>query len=1222
VCPVDEQTGAAYAASNCSGLQIGDTCSQDCAFGYENVNMGGSYTCDGFGDVSGFAVQCEPIYCDKDQYVDNFVCTDCTSGLFSIPQQILAENTVCTADPVVTCAFTAQDELLAFYVNDQEIDVDVVSSTVYFLDQLGASGAVLGVAMKVDDCEDGCSTQGGFELACLSDNADSYWNMVYTDTSDVWTSYSGPTAQDEIADWTTPGFDTSIWRAPLPADVTCSDCTDINANAVGILGNPGLLASGSAFPYNWIRTAICENEPDFGPGYELLAKTSRTERSTTCAEGYVAVQGESSTSVCDESGSWSALSSCDVRPSVVCQFSGDGITAVYIDGDDVTANATDEGNGVSQLVFFDDSRRFTAERAVIAVKASGNTGLWFSCSTTGSGMLDSNWNEVQSDASSWLTYASDTPLRANWFFANRDLSAYSAPTEASTGSEAGTSKTITVVNSGTEQYFRTAFCSKEDQQGQGYAFASDTGSHVMGAVRENICSGNLFQEVVAGTPPTDKTCGTNALWSDSTGCEQKSDTTCYFMSDGTIDTVYYNNRDVTADVVGDLADPSEVKEVSFTWSDVRKVLAVSVISDDTCVTGDCQAFTGFAYACTSGDADSAWNAVHSGTNTKTNSAVSDTTTSEAPWEQWYLQNIFNDEEWYAPLASSSGLDISAVEGINANAELIWADSYYTVDPEGYQFAYFRTAVCSVDASTDKYDVADGDSNIGATRTYTCSIQNIATVGTTTCTSNGVWSQLRIDGCEEDQPPPPPPATYCESNLPHSFITGQVLDNYPTYTGNDAVYFSLMMFTFHEESVTMQLRNFVGDQACAGNRDRSIAESCGIFIMSGTSCEAPGLPHYNQAVVTENPWTNNNAFYRVGQNINREINHGYGYEDTVGHAVVVYDIFGAPMACTTIPRQDKSTQSISFTGELGSVASYNGIVTTPTTVENLRLSFGGKEVDISYSNLVADARCANGAGSANNGRSCRLEVNDRSTCETRGGSLWADRNSGFDNPWLTSTYTDGISDAFTVVNCVYYEDTVGRALHIYDYDGKWMNCEVIFPDEYAEVPTIVVTDMQVLADYTEDTSVINNVNVGTIYMSFLDDQSIQFSYNNLDVDPDCDSARACGCIANECAIQIYEATSCANIVRGESFDNADADSSLVNPWKAAYYFSSSNAGRSFNVKTDKDFDDFAGRTLVIHDRAGNPVLCTVLENGPSALLIDSAMSTLPTVLAVIMVILAF
>jgi hypothetical protein len=1225
VCPVDEQSGPAFADSNCAGLQIGGTCTQDCAFGYYNANGGGSYTCTDFGEVTGEAIQCEPVYCEKDQYVDNFVCTDCPQGEFSVPQPILNENTVCSITPVVTCAFTAEDEFGAFYVNEMEIDVIFDSNKIYFLDELDMDGAVLAVAMNVNNCDDDCSTQGGFQLACVSDNADSYWNMVYTDTSDLWTSFSGPTAADAIPEWNTISFDTSVLRATHTAEVSSDECTALNVNAEGIIGNPGLLVGSGAFQYNWFRTGVCENSPDFGVEYELDDMTTRNERTVSCAAGYVKIDGASRISTCDATGQWSPVNYCEQAPSISCNFAGDGITRLYIDSVDYLADASDIGNGLRQLIFYIAAQTVSTERAVIAIEADTNKDIYFSCSSTDESSV---WNEVETSSDSWLSFARDSAFNTqNWKNLYYDVSGWTQPpVESQTGIYGPDSAVITPAEVGQYAYFRTAICSINDQQGAGYEFESD-GAHVLGSSRDTICVGLQYEEEVEGVAPTAKTCLPTSSWSDSTGCVKKAGTTCSFVTDGEISGVYWNGKDVTADVVGDLADPAVVKTLNFAFTNTRRVLAIEIVSSDSCVSGGCEASTGLAFACVDGDSESAWNNVYSDNSVKTNSALDDTTTSEAPWEQWYLQSLFNDEFWYEPISSTSGLNIDAITAINPFASLIWADSYYTIDSTGYQYGYFRTAVCSVAPIYTKYSVADGGANVGDSREVTCSIQSGLETGVIFCESDGTWSKPFIEGCQEDETETTPPGEleYCPDNVPRSVLTGQVLEPYFTYSGTDSVYFSLFHVSYLENSVSFILRNFVADQACAAKRDTSNPESCQIYIMSGTSCSSPGIPHFNQALV-ENPWgSTKNTHYLVGSQRSFEVNHGYGYEETVGHAVVVFDFNGAPMACTLLPRQDKTTQIISFDNLIPQRPGYDGTVVNQVTVDSLEFAFGYDDVDITYSNLVADSRCATGFDE-NKLRSCRIMISNSLTCDTGLGSFWGGNiDQQFTNPWLDeaglSRYTDGVSDSFTVKNCRYFEESVGRVLLIFDYTGKALACQTMTPEPFVNAPTIAVGDMAVVPGYSNP-DVINNIDVGDIYISFLDDNSIQITYSNLFVDPSCNVGRACGCLDTECAMQIYSATSCDDIVKGETFDIANVDDEPMNPWKAAYYYSSGSNGRSFNVKSDKSLDDVVGRTLVVHDRAGDPVLCTVLDpsDGSSVLIddiiLDSALFGTPSVLVLI------
>jgi Cu/Zn superoxide dismutase len=87
--------------------------------------------------------------------------------------------------------------------------------------------------------------------------------------------------------------------------------------------------------------------------------------------------------------------------------------------------------------------------------------------------------------------------------------------------------------------------------------------------------------------------------------------------------------------------------------------------------------------------------------------------------------------------------------------------------------------------------------------------------------------------------------------------------------------------------------------------------CGVHIHTGTTCANASLVggHYwNTAIyggnTTDDPWTAaNGAFYTSNYEGAAKrhfyLDQGYGYEDTLGHAVVIHNQDGSRISCGTL-----------------------------------------------------------------------------------------------------------------------------------------------------------------------------------------------------------------------------------------------------------------------------------------------------------------------------------
>jgi hypothetical protein len=1126
--------------------------------------------------------------CDENNRGDDTVITCLSTGEWSVP-------TTCSPLPSVICVFTADEEILEVYVQgeivtDQLTLIDAstpaagnlnnpsLAKRLEFIESKEGNQVLAFEMVSGTECASGgCQNVAGFILGCQSSNPDSPWNDVFSSVNS-FLSYSVTDPANDPAsrgdsDWTVVAEEFSEWWLPPVAstvDVGCTDCTDINAGAQHIWASAGE-TNGLGFRYGWLRTAVCSFAPTFDDYVvddgESIAFSTRT---ISCADTHYGTPGPIE---CLTDGSWQLPVGCTRRPEVTCSFTSDApLRALYVDGTDLTADVVGDITDTSVVKTVQFFEGLVGGPANLAIAISEGSGFIMSCSSDD---VDSSWNYVSTDDVAWIAFSSadSTALDSTdgngfmWYEYEYTPTAFVAPSVASplTCAECGVADTIWNT-AGELTWFRTAFC-VSDVSVTGYVVGS--GNSNVGDTRSLTCAENWV-----GTASS-LTCEISGEWSTPTGCRELATVTCSLTASNGVSEVYVSGDAVT--VVSDTITFTETESQSQT-------LALSARYPAVCTS--CNTLAYLVLSCSSSDPNSPWNNVATDTPSEWTSFSSASSTAVAV--DWFAPE-YNDGAWVSPLVATG------------TADSIWGQD---IGGDSFQYSWFRTAVCSADLPEfDGFDMSASSTeqdfrNLFDTRAAACASPNTVEGVTqdATCGSDGAWRFPQ--GCGQGQPYSEwvlENADVCNRGFYTTRLHGQVLPAFDGYTGPVVSVGRVEMSFSAGTSVTSKYYNFIADPDCTnGNDDPAVPDSCIIQYMTGTDCSDVGTAYF---VTATNPYQARK--YKSGQAFTTRVNPGLLAEDLIGHAIVVTDRAGAYMACTTIPEPYSTAIDID---------DFRGNNAGNVDVGSLDISFGETYTEIQYANLAADSACDSGPNGAVPG-SCTVSIQTGFSCDDIWQTAFSDANTFYDtgifatSPWLDAVYADG-NGFIRVEHCYYFEETLGRTLVFFDYNGFAIACENIVPNEYLTQPTFLVENMPAASGYSGAA-----VDFGAIVLSF-EGENVQISYVDLVADTVCANGAAPNPVDNSCSIQIYDSNDCDNLAGGHFYDSALVD---FDPWPYAKYEPDLNSGGEVTVHFGYNYADVVGKALVLTDSTAAVMACVILDESIAGTSVASYSTGLPNVI---------
>jgi hypothetical protein len=461
--------------------------------------------------------------------------------------------------------------------------------------------------------------------------------------------------------------------------------------------------------------------------------------------------------------------------------------------------------------------------------------------------------------------------------------------------------------------------------------------------------------------------------------------------------------------------------------------------------------------------------------------------------------------------------------------------------------------------------------------------------------------------------------------------------YPDYDGEFDDISGLVDMEFYSTGAVLFTYDLDGlDPACASDGpDSETANSCGIHFHSGTSCdEAVDVGGHYFGDLNEDPWTYG-AYYTEATG-STFVYYKESAEDTIGRAFVLHDRSGTRIACQLVPKAELAIGSTTI-DTLSPYPGYNveeGF--EPKGTIDITY-FDSGAVEFSYYLEDVDPDCAYGADPLT-ANSCGIHFHAGESCATHDdvlGHYWNNEELAND-PWTyAASYfpTDGNdadddcdddaddndddddnnsrrrlldhdddddddrddvcdqaddknADKYLGERVVYRfsaESTVGRAFVLHDRSGNRVTCDIV-PD-FTTTASITLTEFPVYPDYEDEFDDVT----GTVTLNYVSDNAVRFVYDLDGVDPDCADG-ADPATANSCGIHIHAGTSCVEAANvGGHYWNSDKLDE--DPWTYGAPYTTAR-GSTFVVH-GYSASESAGRVFVLHDKAGNRVVCAPL-----------------------------
>eukprot|EP00928_Gymnodinium_smaydae_P003752 TRINITY_DN11327_c0_g2_i1.p1 TRINITY_DN11327_c0_g2~~TRINITY_DN11327_c0_g2_i1.p1 ORF type:complete len:360 (-),score=41.20 TRINITY_DN11327_c0_g2_i1:314-1330(-) len=280
------------------------------------------------------------------------------------------------------------------------------------------------------------------------------------------------------------------------------------------------------------------------------------------------------------------------------------------------------------------------------------------------------------------------------------------------------------------------------------------------------------------------------------------------------------------------------------------------------------------------------------------------------------------------------------------------------------------------------------------------------------------------------------------------LVTKAFTKYPTYSGALSVV-GTVSIGFEEPSKLVLFFNLKGvDEACTSTFNSSKkANSCGIHVHEGKTCESAGGHYWSKNYSNSDPWASVRYTYdgakksAIGENVH--VSTGASLKDTVGRTIVVHDQNGTRIACALM-------EQLSPAGDLLTVSSfssypgYAGSLVVQGSSKAFQVKGDESSYVLTYVLKGVDTQCGvkNISGVAN---ACGIHIHEGSDCknkDTIGGHLY-DKVNGSTDPWLPIMYTatKGAANGATIAVKVGlpFGTISNKAVVIHDAGGKRIAC---------------------------------------------------------------------------------------------------------------------------------------------------------------------------------------
>lgn len=229
-----------------------------------------------------------------------------------------------------------------------------------------------------------------------------------------------------------------------------------------------------------------------------------------------------------------------------------------------------------------------------------------------------------------------------------------------------------------------------------------------------------------------------------------------------------------------------------------------------------------------------------------------------------------------------------------------------------------------------------------------------------------------------------------------------------------------------------------DTACRGKMSSwRGGDACGISLHQGTDCSA--APGPNLFAVHENPWRSI-RFTESGGGISHEqvtVRTGLTNFDTVGHALLVHDRHGTPVACgIVVPKALLITDFAPYVGYHGQFHVHGNL-----TVQAYGVGRSTGQT-VGWNLWGADPACRGGA--AHRPLACAILIHRGVTCAGDAGPPYAE--PGTNPASLAATYmvSGGASHGrgTNVATGLTNDKILGHVVIVYDHNGARIACGVL------------------------------------------------------------------------------------------------------------------------------------------------------------------------------------
>lgn len=227
-----------------------------------------------------------------------------------------------------------------------------------------------------------------------------------------------------------------------------------------------------------------------------------------------------------------------------------------------------------------------------------------------------------------------------------------------------------------------------------------------------------------------------------------------------------------------------------------------------------------------------------------------------------------------------------------------------------------------------------------------------------------------------------------------------------------------------------------DPACSTlGPNASVANSCGIHIHAGTTCDVAGEVGghwYNEAIMSD-PWTY--GAYYTGDSGSLVVDYGYEYPSADGRAFVIHDRDGTRLTCDIITASNEVTlkEFMPYPQSDG-----GNFTVTGEVIVTHQMTF----VVFEYTLEGLDQNCAGGPTPAV-ANSCGIHIHEGTTCDnaTLVGGHFYDSNLTGGDPWTFDAFYN-VAEGPQFLRVEYgmsWDDTLGRAFVLHDVDGARITC---------------------------------------------------------------------------------------------------------------------------------------------------------------------------------------